>query len=231
MCFPADGHRRRSPRGRTVSQDGDSSDGHSSEVGYTSLRGYDLAPPVPEVPFGMRNAAGSPPAVSTLPKASKKIHGLLRSPSLGSRGKKAPVVDLDLSPTTPRAAVFNSHISGDNDIFSENALPSPTRTGMLVISKANESLNSARRKGLGSTVRTSSEDTESNDHASLDHEHHHHQLASKLGSVAAMDKIATIENNLKEAKFMALWDRSERADKGVIKLSLASSAARDAGIA
>lgn len=89
---------------------------------------------------------------------------------------------------------------------------------MLVINKANESLDSARRSGLNAALlgATGSSDT---------------PPPNILGSVAAMDKIAAIENDIKEARFMALMDKSERAERGVIKLSLASSAAREAGIA
>ena len=158
----------------------------------------------------MRNRAGSPPSTSTLPKASKKVVGLLRSPSLGQRSKKT-VPELDLSPTTPRSGLFNNGTSSDE-------LPSPTRAGMLVINKANESLNSARRSGLSANLTGVNGFSDS-------------PAPNILGSFAAMDKITAIENDIKEARFMALMDRSARADQGVIKLSLASTAARDAGIA
>lgn len=219
---------------------------------YPSLRNYDLAPPVPEVPFGMRtlqNTAASPASVlasSALPKASKKMSGLLRSPSLGGsgRGKKsAPqqTSEGDLSPTTPRAAVFPStststSVSDGNVIGNEGSLPSPTKAGMLVISKANESLNTARLSGLGNSLSSprtnkTSNPSDNDEYYPTTSSNDSNQIPSKLGTIAAMDKIATIENNIKEARFLALWDKSERSEMGVIKLSLTSNAAREAGIA
>lgn len=100
----------------------------------------------------------------------------------------------------------------------DDDLPSPTRAGMLVITKANESLHSARRSGLSAALAGANGTLET-------------AAPSILGSFAAMDKIAAIENDIKEARFMALMDRSARAEQGVIKLSVASSAAREAGIA
>lgn len=205
-----DGQRRGTLRSRTISQDGDSSDGHSSEAGFSSLRSHNLAPPVPEVPFGMRNATmGQSLPASTLPKATKKTPGLLRSPSLGHRNKKT-VPDLDLSPTTPRASVFNT--------TPNDGLPSPTRAGMLVIDRANESLTSARRSGLSAALASATTTSDT-------------PAPNVLGSFAARDKITAIENDIKEAKFLALMDKSARAEHGILKLSLASSAAREAGIA
>lgn len=157
----------------------------------------------------MRSAKAGSPAASTLPKSTRKTPGLLRSPSIGHRSKKA-LPDLDLSPTTPRASVFNTNSNDD--------LPSPTRAGSLIIDKANESLISARRSGLSATLATLSATSET-------------PAPNVLGSFAARDKIKSIENDLKEARFLALMERSARAEHGVIKLSLASSEAKEAGIA
>jgi hypothetical protein len=213
-----DGPRRRGSRSRTLSQDGDSSDGHSSELGYT----YDLPPPVPPLP-SVSVMQGSPSsAPPTHLKPAKKSTGLLRSPSFGSRNRKNPPVEQqhqqELSPITPRAALFPSN-SG-NETFEP---PSPSRASMQIINKANEALHTARKGGLGAAPDT----TVGGQYAGGAPMH---QAPSKLGSFAAMDKIAKIEDDIRETKFLALLDRSSRAESGVLKLSLASTAAREAGI-
>lgn len=107
-----------------------------------------------------------------------------------------------------------------NDPSHEN--PASRRISVIAVEKANEALATARKGGLGLTSSprpaTAASDTRL-------------AAASKLGSFAAMDKIARIENDLREAKFMQLLDRSDKADHGIIKLSLASNAAKEAGIA